>query len=391
MGLRQVVGRTMLNGRRMIPFHLPTIGAKELRLVTQALRAGHLVGNGPVCHRVEATLQELLGAPHVLLTSSGTGALELALLTLGVGPGMEVLLPSFTFVSCATAIVRCGARPVFVEIDPASCTVDPTQVERAITPRTRAILCVHYGGWPCDMGRLMALARQQRLWVVEDAAQALGSRWRSQPLGTIGDVGCLSFHGTKTVTCGEGGAFVTRQARIAKRAVIMREKGTNRDAFVRQEVEQYRWMDTGGSFVLSDLLAALLLAQLQRLESVQRQRQRLGLRYLQALEPMAKAGRIQLPPVGDPGAVNWHTFWFLAASAGDRDRLLRQLHAAGIDARFHFVPLHSSPYARTHYGYRAEDLPVTEAVARRLIRLPLYPGLTVTAQDRIIATLQRLL
>ena len=312
-------------------------------------------------------------------------------MALGVGPGMEVVLPSFTFVSCATAIVRCGARPVFVDIDPDTLMLDPEAVEQAMTPHTRAILCVHYGGFPCAMDRLLEVATRHGVSLVEDAAQALGSRWRSRPLGTLGHIGCLSFHGTKNVTCGEGGAFLTQDERLANRALLIREKGTDREAFLRREVDRYTWVEAGGSFVLSDLLASLLLAQLKRLDAIQRERHAIALRYLAQLQPLAATGRLQLPRVQDASSVNWHLFYVILRSEAERDRVLKGLKEAGIGASFHFIPLHSSPYARERYGYRAEDLPVTERVAQRLIRLPIYPGLSPDAQERVITTLQTLL
>ena len=376
---------------RQVPFHRSTLGVEEIAAVSQALEAGHLIGNGPLCHRAETALRQQFGIPYVLLTTSGTSAMELALLTLGIGPGMEVLLPSWTFVSCATAIIRCGARPVFVDVDPDTLMLNPDQLDRAITKRSRAILCVHYGGFPCDMHRIMAVAHAHRLLVIEDAAQALGSFWRGRPLGTIGDVGCLSFHGTKNITCGEGGAFLTNNSTMAERALLMREKGTNREAFLRGEVNRYTWVERGGSFVLSDLLAAILLVQLGRLAATQRARQTIGLRYLDGLQSLAANGRAQLPKVDDPSSVNWHTMYLLVSSGSQRDRVLRALRQAGIEACFHFIPLHSSPYGRRHYGYRPEDLPVTEDVARRLIRLPMYPGLAQDDQDYVIATLHTLL
>lgn len=317
--------------------------------------------------------------------------MELAYLALGIGPGADVVLPSFTFVSCATAIVRSGARPVFVDIDPQTLMLDLDKLQGAITPQTRAILGVHYGGFPCDMEGLLALAKRAQVRVIEDAAQAFGSSWRSQPLGTLGDVGCLSFHGTKNVTCGEGGALITRDDAVAARARLIREKGTNREAFLQQQVDRYTWVDTGGSFVLSDLLAAVLLAQLRRMDAMTRARQKIASRYLEALRPLSAAGRLRLPLVQDPASANWHLFYLLLPTWAERDELLRGLREDGIEASFHFVPLHSSPYAQRQYGYHPADLPATEDIAQRLIRLPIYPGLTSEEQERIITVLlQRL-
>jgi len=376
---------------RPIAFHRPWLGPEEAEAVLQAIRAGHLTGNGPICRAVEAELRRRLGVPHVLLTSSCTSAMELAYLALGIGPGADVLLPSFTFVSCATAIVRSGARPVFVDIDPQTLMLDLDKLQRALTPQSRAILGVHYGGFPCEMGGLLSLAKRHQVRLIEDAAQAFGSSWRSQPLGTLGDVGCLSFHGTKNVMCGEGGALITRDDAVATRARLIREKGTNREAFLQQQVDRYTWVDTGGSFVLSDLLAAVLLAQVRRLEAMTHARQAVARRYLDALRPLSESGRLRLPVVQDFGSVNWHLFYLLLPTRAERDEILRGLREAGIEASFHFVPLHSSPYAQRHYGYRPADLPVTEDIAQRLIRLPIYPGLTPEEQERIITVLLELM
>ncbi|PIQ83425.1 MAG: dTDP-4-amino-4,6-dideoxygalactose transaminase, partial [Candidatus Omnitrophica bacterium CG11_big_fil_rev_8_21_14_0_20_63_9] len=226
--------------------------------------------------------------------------------------------------------------------------------------------------------------------VIEDAAQAFGSSWRSRPLGTLGDVGCLSFHGTKNVTCGEGGALITRDDAVARRALLIREKGTNREAFRNHEVDRYTWVDTGGSFVLSDLLAAVLLAQLRRMETIAQARAAIAARYLDALQPLSAAGRLCLPVAQDRSTVNWHLFYVLLPTKEERDQVLRGLREAGIEAAFHFVPLHSSPYAQRQYGYRPGDLPVTEDIAQRLIRLPIYPGLTPEEQEMIITTFLQL-
>ena len=371
-----------------IAFHRPWLGPEEVEAVVEAVRAGHLTGNGPICRMVEEELRRRLGVAHVLLTPSCTSAMELAYLALGIGPGADVLLPSFTFVSCATAVVRSGARPVFIDIDPLTLMLDLEKVQRALTPQSRAILGVHYGGFPCDIEGLLALAKRSNVQVIEDAAQAFGSSWRSHPLGTLGDVGCLSFHGTKNVTCGEGGALITHDDAVAQRALLIREKGTNREAFLQQEVDRYAWVDTGGSFVLSDLLAAVLLAQLRRMEAIARARQAIAHRYLEALQPLSEAGRLRLPVVQDPHSVNWHLFYLLLPTRVERDEVLRGLREAGIEASFHFVPLHSSPYAQRQYGYRPTDLPVTEEIAQRLVRLPIYPNLTPEEQERIITVLR---
>lgn len=356
-----------------------------------ALAAGHLIGNGPVGRRAEAALASRLGVPHVMLTTSCTSAMELAWMAAGIGPEDEVLLPSFTFVSCATSIARTGATPVFVDIDPITLMMDPADLVRRIRPKSRAVLCVHYGGMACAMDAIGEIARRAGLLVVEDAAQAIGAALGACALGTIGDAGCFSFHGTKNITCGEGGALVITAPDLLERALVMREKGTNRRAFVEGRVDKYTWVDMGASFELSDLLAAMLLAQLARLDAIQAERTRIADRYLEGLANLADAGILNLPLHAQDVTPNWHTFHLLLRSTVERDRVRRGLADAGIESTFHFVPLHSSPYARERYGYRPEDLPVTEDVAYRLLRLPIYPGLGVADQQRVIDTLNQLL
>lgn len=245
----------------------PAIGEPEIQAITRALTGGHLVGAGPISRRVEAQMTELFGVAHVLLTASCTAALEMAVMTLELGPGDEVILPSFTFVSTANCLVLRGVRPVFADICAEALNLDPADVEQRITPRTRAILPVHYADVSCDMDALQEIADQHGLAIIEDAAQGVDAKWRNRYLGTLGDIGCYSFHATKNLTCGEGGAFLTNNPALAHRAEIVREKGTNRSAFLRGEVDKYTWVAAGSSYILSDLLASLLESQLRRRES----------------------------------------------------------------------------------------------------------------------------
>ena len=374
-----------------IPFHRPFFSPEEAQAVREAFEAGTIVGNGPVGRRVEAVLRAELDVPHALLTTSCTAAMELAWMVLGLGPGDEVLLPSFTFVSCATSVMRVGATPVFVDIDPVTLTIDPEDVARKVTPRCRAILPVHYGGTPCAMEAIGDIAARHRLRIVEDAAQAIGASLDGRQLGTLGDIGCISFHGTKNVTSGEGGVFVTSNGELASRALLMREKGTNRRAFLEGQVDEYTWVERGGSFELSDLLAAVLLVQLSRLKTIQRARRRIAERYLEGLAPLVERGSLSVPARFPHATPNWHVFYVLLPSHDERDRVMRTLARDGIDTAFHFVPLHSSPFAQAHFGYEPGDLPVTEDVARRLLRLPIYPDLAPDDQDRVIASLTQLL
>jgi dTDP-4-amino-4,6-dideoxygalactose transaminase len=368
-----------------IPFSRPWFDEREARAVQEAL-CGQVSGDGPIGRRVEARLAAQLGAGRVLLTTSGTHALELALLALGIGPGQEVICPSFTFVSSANAVLRVGARPVFADIEDRTLGLDPADVAPRLTPRTVALLPVHYAGVAPDMERLLEIARRHRLRLVEDAAQGMAATWRGRALGTLGDAGCLSFHESKNVTCGEGGALLVADPDVARRAEIAREKGTNRAAFFRGEVDRYTWVAEGSSYVLSDVLAALLEAQLDKLADIQRRRAAIAARYREALGPWAAERGVRLPPELAEREANHHIFFLLYPEPGQRDAALRSLRERGVHATFHYVPLHSAPHAR-RLGLGAE-LPVTDRVAAALLRLPLHPLLTPAEVDRVVAVVQ---
>jgi dTDP-4-amino-4,6-dideoxygalactose transaminase len=368
-----------------IPFSRPWFDEREARAVQEAL-CGQVSGDGPIGRRVEARLAAQLGAGRVLLTTSGTHALELALLALGIGPGQEVICPSFTFVSSANAVLRVGARPVFADIEDRTLGLDPADVEPRVTPRTVALLPVHYAGVAPDMQALLEIARRHRLRLVEDAAQGMAATWRGRALGTLGDAGCLSFHESKNVTCGEGGALLVADPDVARRAEIAREKGTNRAAFFRGEVDRYTWVAEGSSYVLSDVLAALLEAQLDKLADIQRRRAAIAARYREALGPWAAERGVRLPPELAEREANHHIFFLLYPEPGQRDAALRSLRERGVHATFHYVPLHSAPHAR-RLGLGAE-LPVTDRVAAALLRLPLHPLLTPAEVDRVVAAVQ---
>src|SRR5262245_53093376 len=344
--------------------------------------AGRVAGNGPFCQKVETRLEALLGISHVLLTTSCTHALELALMALGVGPGQEVICPSFTFVSTANAVLRMGARPVFADIEDRTLGLDAADVERRLGPRTSAILPVHYAGIAADMDRLLELGRDHGLKVVEDAAHGLGASYKGRSLGTLGDAGCFSFHETKNVTCGEGGAVALRDADLARRAEIVREKGTNRTAFLRGEVDKYTWVAEGSSYVLSDILAAVLDAQLDKLEEIQRRRARVAALYREGLESFCAAHGARLPPRPPDREGNDHLFYLLFAEERQRDRCLASLRAQGIMAAFHYVPLHSSPHGVSLAN--GTSLPVTDRIASTLLRIPMHPRLTDPEVERVI-------
>ncbi len=370
-----------------IAFSRPWFDEREVAAVTALLSGDrHVSGDGPTGRRVEERLGALLGSGRVLLTTSGTHALELALLALGIGPGQEVICPSFTFVSSANAALRVGARPVFADIEEKTLGLDAADVEARLSSRSVAVMPVHYAGVAPDMDALLALAQRHRLRVVEDAAQGLAASWRGRPLGTIGDAGCFSFHESKNVTCGEGGALFVRDPELARRAEIVREKGTDRAAFFRGEVDKYTWVAEGSSYVLSDVLAALLDAQLDKLAEIQRRRAAVVARYRDGLAPWAAERGVRLPPELPEREPNHHIFFLLDPNGRERDAALRSLRARGVQATFHYVPLHSAPHAR-RLGVQVQ-LPVTDRVAGSLLRLPLHPLLTDGEVDRVIAAVR---
>ena len=357
-----------------IPFNRPYLGPQEVDAVTKALHTGILRGDGPISKRVEAYLREWLDTRHVFFTTSCTHALEMAMIALGIGPGDEVIMPSFTFVSSANAVVLRGATPVFAEITPGTLNIDPSDIERKITSRTKAIVPVHYAGVACDMGAINKLATAYNLYVIEDAAQGVDAYYKGAALGTIGDIGCYSFHDTKNITSGEGGAFITNDDSIADQAELVREKGTNRSAFFRGEVDKYNWVSQGSSYIQSDILAALLECQLARREEIRSKRATVWHAYNEALRPLSESGHLALPEIPEDAQTNYHIFFFRLPTIELRGQVLADLKHEGIQATFHYVPLHSSPYGRDVLGC-SDELPVTQTCSETLIRLPLYPQL----------------
>lgn len=355
-----------------IPFNKPfTIGA-ELEYITDAVKRGHLSGDGhytKLCHR---WLEQKLGARRALLTHSCTAALEMAAILCDIQPGDEVIMPSYTFVSTANAFVLRGGVPVFVDIRRDTLNLDEALIEAAITPKTKAIVPVHYAGVACEMDAIMAIARRHKLLVVEDAAQAVLSDYKGRRPGAIGDLGCLSFHETKNVISGEGGALLINNSALAERAEIIREKGTNRSKFFRGEVDKYTWVDIGSSFLPSELIGAFLWAQLEHAEAIIERRRQVCAIYREALQDLADEGLLLLPRVEPEGVSgNGHMFYLLTRNAAERGTLISHLKSAGVHAVFHYVPLHSSP-AGHRFGRAHGTLPVTDDLAERLVRLPLY-------------------
>ncbi len=341
----------------------------------QAIATGRTCGDGPFTKRSQKFLEQKFSAQKVLLTTSCTSALEIAGLLCELKPGDEVILPSYTFVSTANAILLRGARPVFVDIRPDTLNLDERLLEDAITPRTTAIWPVHYAGVGCEMDEIIAVARRHELTVVEDAAQGVFASYKGRWLGTIGDLGCYSFHETKNFSCGEGGALLVNTKQFAHRAEIIREKGTNRSQFLRGQIDKYTWVDVGSSYVPSDLLAAFLLGQLEHMEQITAKRGSIVDGYTRQLSPLAERGLVRLPIVPEHSTSNHHMFHLLTANIEERTALIEHLKRAGIMAAFHYVPLHTSPVGRS-LGGRDGALPITEDISARLVRLPLYYDMT---------------
>ncbi|MFO8113692.1 MAG: dTDP-4-amino-4,6-dideoxygalactose transaminase [Desulfosalsimonadaceae bacterium] len=355
-----------------IPFNRPFIAGKEMEYIARAVNENRKIsGDGPFTGKCQAWLEATLGAKKALLTHSCTAALEMSALLCDIKAGDEVIMPSFTFVSTASAFVLRGGVPVFVDIRKDTLNMDERLVEEAVTNKTRAIVPVHYAGTPCDMDVIMDIARKKSLRVIEDAAQAHLSTHRDRYLGTIGDMGCLSFHETKNIISGEGGALLINDPEMAARAEIIWEKGTNRKRFFRGEVDKYTWVDIGSSFLPSDIMAAFLYAQLEMAETIIAARRRLFDRYMERLGGLARQGVLRLPTIGAQGTYNGHIMYIICKSLEERAELTRYLEEKRIKAVFHYVPLHSSPmgekWCRVHGGMAR-----TNAISDRLLRLPLY-------------------
>ena len=357
----------------MIPFNKPFMTGRELGYIAQAHANGHLSGDGPFTKRCHGWLEKQTGARKALLTHSCTAALEMAALMLDLQPGDEVIMPSYTFVSTANAFVLRGAVPVFVDIREDTLNIDERLIEAAITPRTKAICVVHYAGVGCEMDTIMAIAGKHGLKVIEDAAQAIMSTYRGRPLGTIGEFGALSFHETKNIISGEGGALLCRDRDDVERAEILREKGTNRSRFFRGQVDKYTWMDIGSSFLPGEITAAFLAAQTEDAEAITARRMALWNRYHAWAEAHEQAGRIRRPVVPDDCVHNAHMYYMLLPTLDRRTEFLSQVKARGVGVVFHYIPLHSSP-AGQRYCRASGELPVTTDISDRLVRLPLWIG-----------------
>ena len=370
-----------------IPFNKPYMTGKELAYIQQAHANLHLSGDGPFTAKCHTWLEEHTGCLKALLTHSGTGALEMAAILCDIQPGDEVIMPSFTFVSTANAFVLRGGAPVFVDIRPDTLNLDETLIENAITDKTKAIVPVHYAGVGCAMDEIMGLAEKYRIGVIEDAAQAMLSRHNGRCLGTIGDLGCLSFHETKNIISGEGGALLVNDPDLIERAEIVWEKGTNRNQFFRGRIDKYTWVDIGSSFLPGELVGAFLYAQLEEAEKIIAVRKSIFDRYMNGLKPLSENGLIQLPFIQSENECNGHMFYIITRSLEERTRLIDFLTGNGINAVFHYVPLHSSP-AGKKYGRTGSAMNVTNDLSDRLLRLPLYYEMTEADVERVVASIK---
>ena len=368
-----------------IPFNRQNLFGPELRYIEDAYLKNKVSGDGFYTHWCQSFLEEKFGFEKVLLTTSGTHAIEMAMLLIDIGPGDEVIMPSYTFVSTANAVVLRGAKPVFVDIRPDTQNIDETLIEQAITIRTKAIMPVHYAGVSCEMDTIMDIAQRHHLWVVEDAAQGINAEYKGKYLGGIGHLGCYSFHETKNISMGEGGALIINDPALKARAEIIREKGTNRSKFYRGEVDKYSWVDIGSSFLPSDINAAVLKAQLEHLDEIQSKRNERYQRYYIAFSGI-ETHSITLPVVPNGSVSNAHMFYLLLDSLEQRDSFISYMKSKNILVVFHYVLLHSSNFAHQHL--KKYHLPTTVENAQKLVRLPIFFSLTEGEQKRVIDEVQ---
>lgn len=371
-----------------IPFNRPTAMGRELEYIRAAVETGEIGGAGDFAAKCQAMLETALGVKKALLTTSCTAALEISALLIDAQPGDEIILPAFTFPSTTNAFVLRGARPVFVDIRPDTLNIDEKQIERHLNDRTKAIVAVHYAGVACELDAIVDLLRDRSIALIEDNAHGLFGKYKGRNLGTFGCLATQSFHETKNLSCGEGGALLINDERLIARAEILREKGTNRARFFRGEVDKYTWVDLGSSYAPSDILAAYLLAQLEVREKIQKLREHIWNFYAQHLGEWAERCGARLPIVPGHTEQTYHMFYVLMKTGEDRDRLMAHLRAAGIQSVFHYLPLHLSKMGQS-FGGRKGDCPVTESVSERLLRLPFHNTLTKAELGRVVEAMEK--
>lgn len=370
-----------------IPFNKPYVAANSLRYLSEALERRYVSGDGPFCQKCSAWLEEQLGCSKALLTPSGTAALEMAVILADIKPGDEVIMPSFTFPSTANAVVlRCGV-PVFVDIRSDTCNLDETKIEAAITEKTKAIIPVHYAGIPCEMDKIMDIAARHNLLVIEDAAQGILSFYKGRALGSIGHFAALSFHETKNLMAGEGGALLINNPRFTERAEIVREKGTNRSKFFRGEIDKYNWVDIGSSFLPNELTAAFLFAQMEEADEIIERRLKIWEIYHSAFASLEENQELRRPIIPKDCRINGHITYIISRSLNERTQLISHLKKQRIAAIFHYMPLHSSPMGKK-YCYAHGNLTNTDQISDRLLRLPMYCEMEIEEVDRVVVAVK---
>ena len=373
-----------------IPFNRPYLTGREKEYIEDVLQRRETGGDGYYTRKVTSLLEEKFSLAKVLMTTSCTHALEMAIDLIDLKEGDEVIMPSFTFPSTANAVITRGGRPVFAEIKENSFNIDPVDIEKKISKKTKAIIPVHYAGFACDMGEIIEIAKEHRLMIIEDAAQGVNARYNDKYLGGLGDLACYSFHSSKNYISGEGGALVinNKSEKLQERAEILRENGTNRLSFLRGEVDKYTWVDKGSSYLPSDLLMAVLFAQLEEMDQIKEMRQKVFLQYYNGLKEFLETPFVDsISSVLEKRDLNYHMFYLKLQNNKLRDYFLRNLCKKGIYATFHYLPLHSSPMGE-ELGYKPEELPITQEVASSILRLPLYPELTTEEIDYIIENIR---
>ena len=374
-----------------IPFNKPYTTGKELNYIQDSINRSWISGDGYYTKRVSEFIEKTFHTPKALLTTSGSMALDMAALLLNLQPGDEVILPSYTFVSTVNPFLIAGAKIIFAEIKEDTLNIDPEDIKRKITSHTKAIVPVHYAGVACDMDAIMEIANKNDIKIIEDAAQGVNAKYKGKYLGTIGDMGCYSFHETKNYSCGEGGAIlINKDKKLIERAEIIREKGTNRSKFFRGEIDKYTWVDIGSSYLPSDMLAAFLYAQFEQLDEINNKRKFIFNYYYEKLKDLEDQRILRLPIIPEGSECNAHMFYILLNSERERNDLMGKLKENGIHAVFHYIPLHSALMG-LKLGYKVDDLPITENLSGRLLRLPMYADLKVAELDYIIKELHNII
>jgi dTDP-4-amino-4,6-dideoxygalactose transaminase len=373
---------------RLIDFNRPHIAKNQIAFIQKAIQSGHISGDGQFTKKCHAWLENYLGVKKALLTTNCTHALEMSALLLDLKPGDEVITPSFTFVSTVNAFILRGAKPVFVDIRPDTLNIDENQIEDLVNEKTRAIYVVHYAGVGCEMNKILEVADIHNLQVVEDNAHGLFGKYQGKLLGTFGSMACQSFHETKNISSGEGGALLINDEDLIERAEIIREKGTDRSKFFRGQIDKYSWVDLGSSYLPSEIIAAVLYSQLEEADKIQHKRKSIWERYFQGLGEWAADSRIKLPTIPANCDQSYHLFYMLLSSLEERQRFIQYLRENHIYSVFHYVPLHTSAMGRK-FGYQEGDLPITEVISDRLVRLPFYYDLSEADQDQVISVIKK--